>query len=70
MLNCRCLWLGDANRDAVALQRDGQVDRVDVGADDGHEVGLRRGDVDLAGWSAVGDGYVIGMAVDSWEDHR
>ena len=60
------LFLGrcHSNRDAVALQRDGQVDCVYVGADYGHEVRLRRCDVDLAGRSTAGDSDVVGMAVE------
>ncbi len=63
-MDCECLWLGDANRDAIALERNGEVDCVYIGADDGHEVGFGRGDVDFARWRAVGDGDVIGVAVD------
>src|SRR6266566_5784210 len=58
------LWLCNANRDAIALERNGEVDGVYIGADDGHEVGFGRGDVDFAGWRAVGDGDVTGVAVD------
>jgi hypothetical protein len=55
--------LRDANRDACPLQRDGGVDGVYIGANDGHEVGVRRYDVNLAGGSAAGDGDVVRMTV-------
>ena len=58
------LWLGDTNRDAVALEWDGEVECVYIGADDGHKVGFGRRDVDFAGWCAVGDGDVVGVAVE------
>ena len=60
---CFRLGLRDTNGDACTLQRDGGVYGVDIGADDGHEVGVRRYDVDLAGGSAAGDGDVVRMTV-------
>jgi hypothetical protein len=54
---------GDTDGDAFALEGDGGVDGIGVGADDGHELGLGRGDIDFAGGSAGGDGDVVGMAV-------
>ena len=44
----------------------GGVDGVGIGADDGHEVGFGRSDVDLAGGCAGGDGDVVGVAVEVW----
>ncbi len=46
----------DANLNTSALQVNGRIDGVRIGADDGHGVGLRRGDIDLAGGSAAGSG--------------
>jgi len=58
-----CLGLGDTNGDACTLQRDGGVDGIYIGADDSHEVGVGRYDVDLAGGSAGGDGDVVRVTV-------
>ena len=55
-MDCECLWLGDANRDTIALKGHGEVDCVYIGANDGEEIRFRRGDVDFAGWRAIGDG--------------
>ena len=60
---CEALGCGDANRDSVALEGDGGVEGIDVGADDAHEVGVGRGDVDLTGGGSVADGEIVGMAI-------
>ena len=64
------LGLGYAYRDAVALQGNSRVDCIDISADDGHEVRLRRCDIDLAGRSAAGGGDVVGVAVERGMSRR
>src|ERR1700722_3033051 len=50
----RWLWCRDANLNTFTLQINGRIDGVRISADDGHGIGLRRGDVDLAGGSTAG----------------